>query len=111
VRFCADTCHLYAAGYDLVRDFDGVFASFDRVLGLKRLAVLHLNDSRGALGSRLDRHALIGEGKLGRGPFRRLMTDPRFDHVIRILETPKGDDEVSNDRRMLRLLRRFAASR
>jgi len=111
VRFCADTCHLYAAGYDLVRDFDGVFGAFDRVLGLKRLVILHLNDSRGALGSRLDRHALIGEGRLGRTPFRRLMTDPRFDHVIRILETPKGEDEVSNDRRMLRLLRRFAASR
>ena len=108
VAFCADTCHLWAAGYDLVGDYDGVIAAFDRVLGLERLVCLHLNDSRGARGSRLDRHALIGEGTLGREPFRRVMTDPRLDHVIRVIETPKGDDMVTNDRRMLRRLRAYA---
>lgn len=111
VAFCADTCHLWAAGYDLVGDYDGVIAAFDRVLGLERLACFHLNDSRGGRGSRLDRHALIGEGTLGREPFRRLMTDPRLDHVVRIIETPKGDDLVTNDRRMLRRLRAFARRR
>ncbi len=111
VAFCADTCHLWAAGYDLVGDYDGVIAAFDRALGLERLACFHLNDSRGARGSRLDRHALIGEGTLGRGPFRRLMTDPRLDHVVRIIETPKGEDLISNDRRMLRRLRAFARAR
>jgi deoxyribonuclease-4 len=111
VVFCADTCHLWAAGYDLVGDYDGVIAAFDRALGLERLACFHLNDSRGARGSRLDRHALIGEGTLGREPFRRLMTDPRLDHVMRIIETPKGDDLVTNDRRMLRRLRAFARAR
>ncbi len=108
VGFCADTCHLYAAGYDLAGDFDGVWSAFDRILGLDRLIVLHLNDSRGVLGSRLDRHALIGEGRLGREPFRRIMTDPRFRGVIKLLETPKGEDEVTNDRRSLRRLRGWA---
>jgi deoxyribonuclease IV len=111
VVFCADTCHLWTAGYDLAGDWDGVIAAFDRVLGLERLVCFHLNDSRGARGSRLDRHALIGEGTLGREPFRRLMTDPRLDHVIRIIETPKGEDMVTNDRRMLRRLRAFARGR
>ena len=108
VSFCADTCHLLAAGYDLVTDFDGVWAGFDRHLGLERLAVLHLNDSKGALGSRLDRHALIGEGQLGEGPFRRIMTDPRFQAVIKLIETPKGDDGVTNDRTMLGRLQAYA---
>ncbi len=111
VAFCADTCHLWAAGYDLAGDYDAVIAALDRVLGLGRLACFHLNDSRGGRGSRLDRHALIGEGTLGREPFRRIMTDPRLDHVIRIIETPKGEDLVTNDRRMLRRLKAFARAR
>jgi hypothetical protein len=89
VDFCADTCHLLAAGYDLVGDFEGVWRSFDRALGLDRLAVLHLNDSKGALASRLDRHALIGDGELGRTPFRNIMVDPRFRGAIKVIETPK----------------------
>jgi deoxyribonuclease-4 len=108
VGFCADTCHLYSAGYDLRRDFDGVWDAWDRAIGLEHLHVLHLNDSKTPFGSRRDRHELIGEGSLGREPFRRLMTDPRFARVIRIIETPKGDDEVTLDRKMLRRLRRFA---
>jgi deoxyribonuclease IV len=108
VSFCADTCHLLAAGYDLVGDFDGVWSAFDDHLGLERLAVLHLNDSKGALGSRLDRHALIGDGQLGREPFRRIMADDRFQAVIKVIETPKGDDGVTNDRRMLRRLRAYS---
>ena len=108
VVFCADTCHLWAAGYDLLGDYDGVLADLDRVLGLERLVCFHLNDARGERGGHLDRHALIGEGTLGREPFRRVMTDPRLAHVIKIIETPKGDDMVTNDRRMLRRLRAFA---
>jgi len=111
VAFCADTCHLWASGYDLVGDYDGVFAAFDRTLGLERLACLHLNDSRGARSSRLDRHALIGEGTLGPEPFRRIMRDPRLSHVIKVIETPKGDDMMTNDRRMLRRLRAYARGR
>ncbi len=108
IGFCADTCHLFAAGYDLARDYDGVWDAFDRVLGLERLRCLHLNDSVGALGCRRDRHALIGEGALGPEPFRRIMRDRRHAGVMKILETPKGEDLVTNDRRMLRRLRAYA---
>jgi deoxyribonuclease-4 len=108
IAFCADTCHLHAAGYDLVRDFDGVWAQWERLLGLEHLRVLHLNDSKNPFGSRVDRHELVAEGSLGAEPFRRLMREPRFGHVIKVLETPKGDDMVTNDRRMLRRLRAYA---
>ncbi len=108
VAFCADTCHLYSAGYDLVGDFDGVWRDWDRHLGLGALRVLHLNDSKTPFNSHRDRHELISEGSLGAEPFRQLMRDSRFGHVIKILETPKGDDEVTNDRKMLRRLRTYA---
>lgn len=110
VAFCADTCHLYSAGYDLTGDFDAVWEVWDRVLGLDLLRCLHLNDSKTPFASHRDRHALVGEGSLGTEPFRRLMSDPRFATIPKLLETPKGDDEVSNDRRMLALLRSFAAA-
>jgi deoxyribonuclease-4 len=108
VAFCADTCHLYSAGYDLVDDYDGVWRRWDEILGLDQLRCLHLNDSKTPFASCRDRHELIGEGSLGPGPFRRIMTDPRLAHVIKILETPKGDDQVTADRKMLRRLRTYA---
>ena len=108
IGFCADTCHLYAAGYDLVNDFDGVWAEWERRLGVAHLHVLHLNDSKTPFDSHVDRHELVAEGTLGAEPFRRIMREPRFGHVIKILETPKGDDMVTNDRRMLRRLRGYA---
>ena len=108
VAFCADTCHLYSSGYDLVGDYDGVWRRWDKILGLKRLICLHLNDSKTNFASRRDRHELIAEGSLGAQPFRRIMTDPRLAHAIKILETPKGDDGVTADRKMLRRLRRYA---
>lgn len=111
VGFCADTCHLYAAGYDLRTRWDDVWEEWDRVLGLEHLRCIHLNDSRTPLGARRDRHALIGEGTLGPDPFRRVMREPRFRAVPKIIETPKGDDPVRTDRRMLRRLRGFAAAR
>lgn len=107
VGICVDTCHAYSAGYDLVEDYDGVWERFDGVLGLEQLRLLHLNDSRNPLGSRKDRHADIGEGTLGAEPFRRIMTDERLVGVPKLLETPKGDDMVSADRRNLALLRSF----
>jgi deoxyribonuclease-4 len=108
VGFCADTCHLYSAGYDLVGDFDSVWERWDAVIGLAHLGCLHLNDSKTPFASHRDRHELIAEGSLGREPFRRIMRDPRFRHIPKILETPKGDDMVTNDRRMLRRLRGYA---
>jgi len=108
VAFCADTCHLYSAGYDLAGDYDAVWRAWDGLLGLDKLICLHLNDSKTEFASRRDRHELIAEGSLGPKPFRRIMTDSDLAHVIKILETPKGDDGVTADRKMLRRLRRYA---
>ena len=111
VGFCADTCHLYSAGYDLVGGFEAVWEEWDRVIGLEHLGCLHLNDSKTPFASRRDRHELIGEGSLGPEPFRRIMQDPRFAGIPKLIETPKGDDLVTNDRRMLRRLRRYSRPR
>jgi deoxyribonuclease-4 len=108
IGFCADTCHMYSAGYDLVNAYDAVMAEWDRVIGLEHLRCFHLNDSKTPFGSRKDRHELIAEGSLGAEPFRRITRDERFRDVIKVLETPKGDDMVTNDRRMLRRLRAYA---
>ncbi len=107
VGVCLDTCHVYSAGYDLANDYDGVWQRFDDALGLDRLKVLHLNDSKVPFASRKDRHELIGEGSLGEAPFRRIMTDPRLAHVPKIIETPKGDDATVTDTRMLERLRGY----
>ena len=108
IGFCADTCHLYAAGYDLRGGYDGVWRRWDEIVCLERLRCLHLNDSKTPIGSRRDRHELIGEGSLGPQPFRRIMRDLRFEQVVKVIETPKGDDDVTVDRRMLRRLRAYA---
>ena len=108
VAFCVDTCHLYSAGYDLVGDYDGVWRRWKQTIGFGLLRCLHLNDSKTPFGSRRDRHELIGEGSLGPGPFRRIMRDSRFRKVMKVIETPKGDDEFTCDRRMLRRLRAYA---
>jgi deoxyribonuclease-4 len=107
VGVCLDTCHVFAAGYDLVKDYDGVWKRFDNALGYQQLGCIHLNDSQGGLGSHKDRHALIGDGELGDAVFKRIMTDARLAHVPKVLETPKGDDLVSADRAMLKKLRSF----
>jgi deoxyribonuclease IV len=109
VGICFDTCHAYSAGYDLVDDYDGVWSAFERILGLERLGLIHLNDSKTPFGSRKDRHDNIGDGTLGTEPFRRLLLDQRLRRVPKILETPKGDDAVAADRANLALLRSFRA--
>jgi deoxyribonuclease-4 len=108
VGFCLDTAHLHAAGHDVVAGLEAVWERFDREVGLELLKCLHLNDSKGAAGSHLDRHQWIGEGTIGPEPFRRIMRDPRLAPVIKIIETPKGDDPIRQDRRMLRRLRAYA---
>ncbi len=107
VGVCLDTCHLWAAGYDLLDDYDGVVTHFADTVGLDRLRFFHLNDSAFGLGSRRDRHAGIGEGTLGELPFRRLMTDERLRAIPKVLETPKGDDALAADRANLARLRAF----
>ncbi|MDH3205221.1 MAG: deoxyribonuclease IV [Gemmatimonadota bacterium] len=109
VGVCFDTCHGYSAGYDLVCDYEGVWTRFDEIIGLARLGLIHLNDSKHPLGSRKDRHETIGEGTLGTEPFKKLMTDERLRSVPKILETPKGDEPVQSDRANLALLRRLRA--
>ena len=108
VGVCADTAHLFASGYDLAADFEGVWARFADTVGMHRLRMLHLNDSKAPLASRRDRHELIGEGAIGADAFRRIMTDPRFESVPKVIETPKLNDAEATDRRMLTLLRSFA---
>jgi deoxyribonuclease IV len=107
VGFCLDTAHLHAVGYDL-GCMERVWEEFDRVIGMGLLKCLHLNDSRAAAGSRVDRHEWIGEGRIGPEPFRRIMRDPNLAGVVKIIETPKRDDPLRHDRRMLRRLRAYA---
>ncbi|MGC8540596.1 MAG: deoxyribonuclease IV [Phycisphaerae bacterium] len=88
---CLDTCHIFAAGYD-ISTHDGVaqsFAEFDRIIGLKHLRVMHLNDSRKPLGSRVDRHTHIGRGMIGLEAFRYVCRTPIFKKIPKIMETPK----------------------
>jgi deoxyribonuclease-4 len=106
VGVCLDTCHLFAAGYDLrtAQGYRAAMARCQRLLGLPRVRAFHLNDARAPLGSGLDRHEKIGRGHLGVEPFRRLMNDRRFRRVPMALETPK-DPEPRADRAALALLR------
>ncbi|HSV62074.1 MAG TPA: deoxyribonuclease IV [Chthoniobacterales bacterium] len=91
---CLDTAHVFAGGYDIGSEagVKKTFREFDRVIGLDRLAALHLNDSKTALGSRVDRHEHIGQGKIGLAAFRFIMRDRRFKKIPKVLETPKGKD-------------------
>jgi deoxyribonuclease-4 len=93
IGVCLDTCHLLASGYDIVspQGYAGVFEQFERLIGIERLKVFHLNDSKKPLGSRVDRHQHIGQGCIGIEPFRRLVNDPRFRDLPMLLETPKED--------------------
>ena len=99
IAICADTCHLFAAGYDLTTDegYAQTFDAFDRIIGLDRLLCFHLNDSKQPLGSNVDRHEHIGKGHLGRSAFKRLVNDKRFLGRPMILETPKETDARGRD--------------
>jgi len=106
VGVCMDTAHVFAAGYDITTDYDGVMRHFDDVIGLSRLRMMHLNDSKAPLGSRRDRHELIAEGAIGEAAFRRIMNDPRLARVSKVIETPKLETDVT-DRTMLERLRSY----
>jgi deoxyribonuclease-4 len=107
---CLDTCHVFAAGYD-IREAAGwkrMMVELEDTVGLPRLKALHLNDSRKPCGSRVDRHAHIGQGEIGEAAFRRVMRDRRLARLPKLLETPKEDDM---DAVNLALLRRLAGTR
>ncbi len=97
LRVCFDTCHVNDSGYDIVNDLDGVLTKFDKVLGLDKIAVFHLNDSKNALGAKKDRHENIGFGNIGFDTLHRIVTMKEFESVPKILETPyvaiPGDDK------------------
>jgi deoxyribonuclease-4 len=107
---CLDTAHVFAAGYDIGSEagVKKTFRQFDRIIGLDRLAAIHLNDSKTARGSRVDRHEHIAEGQIGYDAFRFIMRDSRFRKVPKVLETPKGKEmreDVANLKRLRSLLR------
>jgi deoxyribonuclease-4 len=110
VGVCFDTCHVFAAGYDLRAEdaYHRTLKEFDRVVGLGRLLVFHVNDSKRELGSRVDRHEHIGKGRIGSRAFRLLMNDPRFRHTPKILETPESETQHEVN---LRRLKRMVQSR
>jgi deoxyribonuclease-4 len=112
VAACFDTCHVHAAGYDIVsrEGWMETIGVFDRTVGLSRLAAIHVNDSKRPRGSRVDRHEHIGLGTIGRRGFRNLMSDPRLAAIPKFLETPKDDDTLVQDGRNLAVLRRLAPS-
>jgi len=108
LEVCLDTAHAFAAGYDLSapQGAEKTFAEFDRVIGLSRLTVLHINDSKSALGSRVDRHDNLGKGKIGLEAFRWIMHSKELGGIPKILETPKGKN-LAEDVEAMELLRSF----
>jgi deoxyribonuclease IV len=105
---CFDTAHAFAAGYDISIDsgYEKTFLEFDRIIGLDKLSVFHMNDSTKGLGSRIDRHEHLGKGRIGAPFFKSVMKDERFKLIPKIIETPKGDDD-DFDSMNLELLKDF----
>jgi deoxyribonuclease IV len=106
VGVCIDTCHIFAAGYDIrtSESYQVTFKKFDDIIGLNKLGVFHLNDSKKEFGSRVDRHERIGEGKIGLEAFRLIMNDLRFKNVPKILEIPGGENCYKQDIALLESL-------
>jgi deoxyribonuclease-4 len=108
LRVCLDTAHVFAAGFDLTTENGTrkMFRDFDHTIGLQHLVALHLNDSKTARGSRVDRHEQIGKGQIGLEAFRVIMRDRRFRKIPKVLETPKGK-ELREDVENMRTLRQL----
>lgn len=108
VAVCLDTCHMFAAGYDIRSEevWGQTFEEFEKRIGFDKLVCIHTNDSKKGLGSKVDRHEHIGKGEIGEEAFRLLMTDARFANIPKILETPK-DKEMTEDFENLGLLRSY----
>lgn len=109
---CFDSCHAFAAGYDLAtaEGYARTMAEFNRLIGVERLALFHLNDSKKPLGARVDRHDHVGKGEIGRAGFRALLQDQRFAGVPKIIETPTGENHC-HDLENLALLRKLSQLR
>jgi deoxyribonuclease IV len=109
VSVCVDTCHIFAAGYDIrTKDtYETTIAAFKRIIGMKYLKAIHLNDSIKGLGSRVDRHTHIGQGEIGKDAFKFIMQDEQLDSIPKLLETPKDGEEYEADKKNLTILRKF----
>lgn len=105
VGVCFDTCHVFAAGYDLTtpEGYEDTMAQFHRYIGLEKLKAFHMNDSKKGLGSRVDRHEHIGQGAMGLEPFRFIMNDVRLAEIPKVLETPKGQEGLEDIENLARL--------
>lgn len=111
VGYCFDTCHVFAAGYDIStpEGYEETIVKMDKVLGLGHVKAIHLNDSKTPCGSRVDRHEPIGEGHIHKNTFKLIMNDKRFVHVPKILETPT-DEELNLWRKEIKMLRSFVGN-
>ena len=112
VSVCMDTCHIFAAGYDIrtKNSYNKTMQEFDDIVGLQYLKVMHLNDSQKAFGSNRDRHAHLGQGQIGAEAFKYIMQDKRLKDVPKLLETPKEENGLKMDEVNLNLLRKFYKS-
>ena len=109
IKVCLDTCHIHDAGYDIINSYEEVLQEFDEIIGIGEIAVLHINDSLNSCGSRKDRHANIGKGKIGFMPLHRFVSDQRFANIPKILETPHvkiGDKEYPPYKYEIEMLRK-----
>lgn len=104
IGVCLDTCHVWDAGYDIVHDLDGVLEDFDRIIGLPYLKAIHLNDSMNDRGAQKDRHAKIGEGKIGLDAMERIINHPALKELPFILETPNDDEGWAREIALLKSL-------
>lgn len=102
IGVCWDTCHLYSAGYDIKNKLEEVIKDFDGIIGLEKLWVIHVNDSKFELGSRKDRHENIGYGKIGFDALKRIVWHPKLEKIVKILETPKKRECYHEEIRILK---------
>ena len=107
IGVCLDTCHVFDGGYDIVSNLEGVIEEFDKIIGLNRLHVIHLNDSKNTLGSRKDRHEMIGKGNIGIKSIEKIINHEKFKNLVFILETPQESlDGYAKEIEMLKALRK-----
>ncbi|MCE8168299.1 MAG: deoxyribonuclease IV [Candidatus Moeniiplasma glomeromycotorum] len=102
IGICWDTCHLYSAGYDIKNNLEAVIKEFDQVIGLDKLWVIHINDSTQELGSKVDRHENIGQGKIGFKALQKIVWHPKFNGIPKLLETPRKRKDFTEEIRELK---------
>ncbi len=100
---CFDTCHTHDAGYDIANDFDGVLNEFDKIVGIDRLQVLHVNDSKNVRGAAKDRHENIGFGHIGYKALHDIVHHPQLEHIPKILETPYVGEEKKDKKATIQI--------